>query len=155
MKNRFLFPHRFKMIGWILFVPAVILGLLITLLDYAPFEWNATVFAIYDGGLFEANKVMALVENNVFDELVGIAAIVGGLLAAFSKEKDEDEYIAQIRLESLLWATYINYGFLLFSILFIYGSGFYQIMIFNMFTLLFIFLIRFNFILYKSARAVA
>ncbi|MBC5993422.1 hypothetical protein H8S84_11295 [Pontibacter sp. SD6] len=129
--------------------------MLITLLDYAPFEWNATVFAIYDGGLFEANKVMALVENNVFDELVGIAAIVGGLLAAFSKEKDEDEYIAQIRLESLLWATYINYGFLLFSILFIYGSGFYQIMIFNMFTLLFIFLIRFNFILYKSARAVA
>ncbi|MEJ8801492.1 hypothetical protein [Pontibacter sp. H249] len=155
MSNRFLFPHRFKMIGWILFVPAVILGLLTTLFDFTPFEWDATVFAIYDGGLFESSKVMTLVENNVFDEIVGITAIAGGLLAAFSKEKDEDEYIAQIRLESLLWATYINYGFLLFSILFIYGLGFYQIMIFNMFTLLFIFLVRFNFILYKSARAIA
>lgn len=155
MSNRFLFPHRFKLIGWILFVPAVILGLLITLFDYTPVEWNATVFAIYDGGLFEANKVMTLVKNNVFDEIVGVVAIVGGVLAAFSKEKDEDEYIAQIRLESLLWATYINYGFLLFSILFIYGLGFYQIMIFNMFTLLFIFLVRFNFILYRSSKAIA
>ena len=69
--------------------------------------------------------------------------------------KDEDEYIAQIRLESLLWATYINYGFLLFSILFVYGLGFYQIMVFNIFTLLVIFLVRFNFILYKSAKSVA
>ncbi|WP_242927458.1 hypothetical protein [Pontibacter vulgaris] len=155
MNNRFLFPHRFKLIGWMLFVPALILGLLITLFDYTPFKWETSVFAIYDGGLFEANKVMMLVKNDVFDELVGVAAIIGGLLAAFSKEKDEDEYIAQIRLESLLWATYINYGFLLFSILFIYGLGFYQIMIFNMFTLLFIFLVRFNFILYKSAKAVA
>ena len=155
MNNRFLFPHQFKLIGWIIFLPAVILGLLITLFDYTPFEWNATVFAIYDGGLFEASKSMTLVENNVFDEIIGIAAIVGGVLAAFSKEKDEDEYIAQIRLESLLWATYINYGFLLFSILFIYGLGFYQIMIFNMFTLLFIFLVRFNFILYKTSKAVA
>jgi hypothetical protein len=142
MNNRFLFPHRFKLIGWIIFVPAVILGLLITLFDYTPFEWNATVFAIYDGGLFEASKAMTLVENNVFDEIIGIAAIVGGVLA-------------QIRLESLLWATYINYGFLLFSIIFIYGLGFYQIMIFNMFTLLFIFLVRFNFILYKTSKAVA
>ena len=155
MNNRFLFPHQFKLIGWIIFLPAVILGLLITLFDYTPFEWNATVFAIYDGGLFEASKAMTLVENNVFDEIISIAAIVGGILAAFSKEKDEDEYIAQIRLESLLWATYINYGFLLFSSLFIYGLGFYQIMIFNMFTLLFIFLVRFNFILYKTSKAVA
>ncbi|MBW7468190.1 hypothetical protein K0O23_14030 [Pontibacter aydingkolensis] len=129
--------------------------MLVILFDYTLFEWDATVFAIYDGGLFEASKVMTLVENSIFDEVVAITAIVGGLLAAFSKEKDEDEYIAQIRLESLLWATYINYGFLLFSILFIYGSGFYQIMVFNMFTLLIIFLVRFNFILYRSARAVA
>ncbi|WP_299819038.1 hypothetical protein [uncultured Pontibacter sp.] len=152
MSNRFLFPHRFKLIGWILFIPAVILGLLITLTDYTPFEWDLTVFAMYDGGFLEATKVMTLVENNVADEIIGVVAIIGGLLAAFSKEKDEDEYIAQIRLESLLWATYINYGFLLFSMLFIYGMGFYQIMIFNMFTLLFIFLVRFNFILYRASR---
>ncbi|WP_299702252.1 hypothetical protein [uncultured Pontibacter sp.] len=155
MKTRYLFPNRFKMIGWILLIPSTIVGLLIMLFDYYVFNLEGTVFAVYDGGILEKSRAFAFVENNIVDELVAILGIVGGLLAAFSEEKDEDEYIAKIRLESLLWATYINYGFLLFSVIFIYGWGFYQVMLFNMFTVLFIFLVRFNFILYKTARAVA
>ncbi|EJF11426.1 hypothetical protein O71_03159 [Pontibacter sp. BAB1700] len=129
--------------------------MLIVLLDNPVFDLDATVFAIYDGGLFDPAKAFVLIENNIVDELVAIVAIIGGVLAAFSEEKDEDEYIAKVRLESLLWATYINYGFLLFSVLFVYGLGFYQVMLFNMFTVLFIFLIRFNYVLYKTSRSIA
>ncbi|NDK56261.1 hypothetical protein GWO68_10060 [Pontibacter sp. BT213] len=121
--------------------------------DQDLFTLDATVFALYDDGIFEPDKAFTLTRNNIADELVAIVAIVGGLLAAFSREKDEDEYIAQIRLESLLWATYINYGFLLFSVLFIYGLAFYQVLLLNILTLLLIFLIRFNFILYRSKSA--
>ena len=153
MKTRYLFPHRYKILGWILLVPALIVGTLAILSDYAIFELDTTVFALYDGGIFEKAKAFRLIGNNIFDELVAITAIVGGLLTAFSREKDEDEYISQIRLESLLWATYINYGFLLFSVLFIYGIAFYQVLLLNMLTLLLIFLVRFNFILYRTARA--
>lgn len=153
MKTRFLFPNRYKMLGWIMLVPSLIAGFLAILSDNALFELETTVFALYDGGIFESSKASRLIENNIFDEMVAITAIVGGLLAAFSREKDEDEYISQIRLESLLWATYINYGFLIFSVLFIYGLAFYQVLLLNMLTLLLIFLVRFNFLLYRSAKA--
>ncbi len=153
MKTRFLFPYRYKILGWILLVPSVILGVLAILSDVALFELDTSVFALYDGGIFDTAKAFRLIENNIFDEVIAIAAIVGGVLAAFSREKNEDEYIAQIRLESLLWATYINYGFLLFSVVFIYGIAFYQVLLLNMLTVLLIFLIRFNFILYCSTKA--
>ncbi|PSR57477.1 hypothetical protein AHMF7605_27395 [Adhaeribacter arboris] len=122
--------------------------------DYQIFSVDATVFALYNDGI-EPAKVFTFIENSIVDEIIAVLVIVGGILAAFSQEKQEDEYIAKIRLESLLWATYINYGLLLFSILFVYGLGFYQIMIFHMFTVLFIFLIRFNFILYRTSKAMA
>ena len=153
MKTRYLFPNRYKMLGWILLVPSLVAGILMILSDQDLFNLEATVFALYDSGIFEPDKAFMLTRNNIADELVAIAAIVGGLLAAFSREKDEDEYISQIRLESLLWATYINYGFLLFSVVFIYGIAFYQVLLLNMLTLLLIFLIRFNFILYRTKSA--
>lgn len=155
MKPRYLFPNSFKKIGWIILVPAAILGIVMSLYDYDLINLESTVFAIYYGHLFEPSKTFTVIENNIADEILAILVIIGGLMAAFSEEKDEDEYIAKIRLESLLWATYINYGFLLFSVLFIYGLGFLQILIFNMFLLLFIFLMRFNFVLYKNTRILA
>ncbi|HEY4651381.1 MAG TPA: hypothetical protein VIG72_08200 [Pontibacter sp.] len=93
MKTRYLFPHRYKILGWILLVPALIVGALAILSDCAIFELDTTVFALYDGRIFEKAKAFRLIGNNIFDELVAITAIVGGLLAAFSREKDEDEYI--------------------------------------------------------------
>ena len=56
--------------------------------------------------------------NNFTDELGGILLIIGLLLIAFSKEKDEDERISRVRLESLLWATLVNSILLIFCILF-------------------------------------
>ncbi|MCB0375018.1 MAG: hypothetical protein KDD04_03770, partial [Sinomicrobium sp.] len=60
------------------------------------------------------------------------------------KEKDEDEFIGRIRLESLVWATYVNYGVLLLSFLFVYGLSFFWVMIVNMYTILIFFVVRFN-----------
>ncbi|CAN5518298.1 hypothetical protein BH23BAC1_BH23BAC1_15230 [soil metagenome] len=152
MKTRYLFPNRFKKIGLMILIPATIIGLLMILYDFYLFNLEFSVFAVYYGALFEPSQMFTFIENDTADEIIAIMVIVGGLMAAFSEEKDEDEYISKIRLESLLWATYINYGLLLFSVLFIYGSGFLQIMVFNMFTLLFIFLVRFNYLIYKSER---
>jgi Ca2+-dependent lipid-binding protein len=77
---------------------------------------------------------------------------LGAVMVAFAKEKHEDEFIAKIRLESFLWATYINYAILLFSFLFFYGIGFMYVMIFNMFTIIILFIVRFNYILYRSTK---
>ena len=76
--------------------------------------------------------------------ILGILIILSSLFIAFSKEKSDDEYISKIRLESLVWAVYLNYGILLFSILFIFDLSFLWVMIFNLFTVLLFFIIRFN-----------
>ena len=68
------------------------------------------------------------------------------------KEKKEDEYISKLRLSSLLWAVLINYTLLLLAFLFVYGEPFIPIIIYSMFTVLIIFIARFNYILYRNSK---
>jgi hypothetical protein len=89
------------------------------------------------------NKLAGTVNNNILNEIVGVLIILSSIFVAFSKEKEEDEYILKIRLESLVWAVYVNYGILLISLLFIYDFSFLYVMIFNMFTVIIFFIIRF------------
>jgi hypothetical protein len=154
MKTRFLFPYSFKRIGWIMLIPSSILGLIVYFMNYQFPFLDVKVFAIADSFPFSSNANFSITANNITDELLGIFIIIGALFAACSKEKIEDEFIAQTRLESLLWATYINYSLLLFAMIFLYGMEFYTVLIFNMFTHLLIFLLRFNYILYKNNKAI-
>jgi hypothetical protein len=54
---------------------------------------------------------IGIVNNNILNEILGVVIILSLLVVAFSKEKSEDEYISKIRLESLVWSVYLNYGF--------------------------------------------
>ncbi|MEO6730880.1 MAG: hypothetical protein ABIN01_06660 [Ferruginibacter sp.] len=87
--------------------------------------------------------------------LVGIVFIIGGLLVGFSKEKKEDEFIANLRLSSLLWAVCVNYVLLFLAFVFVYGMGFFTVMAYNLFTVLLIFISRFNYIVYKNTKIVS
>lgn len=153
MKTRFLFPNKYKLIGWIMLVPSTIFGFFIIVTDYSLPFLELNVFSLTTQPLCENNSHWF--KNNLTDELVTVFFTIGALLAGFSKQKDEDEFISVIRLESLLWATYINYIVLLLSVLLVYDLGFFTVMIFNMFTVLIIFLLRFNFILYKTKKSLA
>ena len=155
MKTNYLFPNRFKKIGWLLFIPGIILGIL-CLIDQSGISFfDIKVFAIAEKSIFSDASFFSISENNVLDEISSILLIIGALLIAFSKEKTEDEFISKIRLESLVWATYINYAILIFSIIFIYDMTFLWVLVFNMFTLLVFFLIRFNWALYKSKNQIS
>ncbi|TNE53690.1 MAG: hypothetical protein EP338_10590 [Bacteroidetes bacterium] len=143
MKTSFLFPHKFKRIGWILFVPALVLAGML-LFKESLIEWKIQVFAFIDIPIMAETQYFQLVENNIADEVCSILLIISIFLITFSREKVEDEYIAKIRMESLIWACYVNYGILLLAVLFVYGIGFYWVLIFNLFTILIAFLIRFN-----------
>ncbi len=144
MKENYLFPYKFKKIGWLILIPSAIVGLIILIGEIEPDFLDFNVPAVLIDEIFEDKKLFGIVRNNILNEILGIFLIVSALLVAFSKEKTEDEYISKIRLESLVWAVYINYGVLLVSFLFIYGLSFLWVMIFNMFTVLIFFIIRFN-----------
>lgn len=153
MKTRFLFPHRFKLMGWILFVPAFVAGLCVVILqNNFPISIKCKIFEI-TGGLLGNGGYFKFGEENIFPDTIAILLIAGGLFIGFSKVKDEDEYIARIRLESLVWATYVNYGLLILTFLFIYGEPFLTVMEINMFTILIFFLIRFHYFLWKSRKS--
>ena len=91
-----------------------------------------------------------IITTDITNTLVGVVFILGAMMVGFSKEKQEDEYIANLRLSSLMWAVWVNYVLLFLSFIFIYGMGFFHVMIYNMFTVLIIFIGRFNVILLKN-----
>ncbi|WP_158976222.1 hypothetical protein [Cellulophaga sp. L1A9] len=153
MNNNYLLPHKFKKMGFFMLIPSAILGFLALVFEYEPNYLDFNVPAIFLDDIFENKVVFGMVDNNILNEIFGILIIVSSLFVAFSKEKLEDEYISKIRLESLVWSVYANYGILLFSFAFIYGFSFLWVMIFNMFTILLFFIIRFNWQISKLKKA--
>jgi hypothetical protein len=150
MKSRFLFPNKFKKIGWLLFVPSVIITVLISLFHINSDEYfNVNVFAIYADAFMSKTEYFKIIKNSIVDEILVISMIIGGILIGFSKLKVEDEMISKIRYESLVWATYLNYGLILFFTLFVYGMSYLNILFHNLFTLLLFFMIRFHYMIYK------
>lgn len=151
MEPRFLFPHRFKLIGWIIAIPSIILGLFVLINDLhfdfltvkLPFNY---FFA--DEFLSSDEKGNEFSIFNFTDEIATIGSIVGLLLIAFSKVKYEDEYVSKLRLESLQWAVYVNFFLLIMSTILIHGMSYYSVIVYNMFTPLIIFIIRFYYLLF-------
>lgn len=150
MKSLFLFPNQFKKIGWMLFVPSVLITLFITFSNITTDNYlNVTVFSFYEENIGEAPSYFKFIKNGILDEILTIGIIVGGILIGFSKLKEEDEMISKIRYESLVWATYLNYGIIIFFTIFIFGLSYLYVLFYNMFTLLLFFIIRFHYMIYK------
>lgn len=156
MKTRYLFPHRYKLFGWIIFGIGMVLGMILSLNDFEYPNWSANVFPLIGEkeGVLSSNVSRRWSDNNIADEIASVMIIIGGILVAFSKLKDEDEYSATIRTESLIWATYVNYMVLILSIIFVYDMPFFNVLIYNMFTILIFFILRFHYLIFKSRKIV-
>ncbi len=154
MKNKLLLPNKYKKIGWFILVPATILGLVLVYSDFEA-EWiTAPMFSIVTDGTGQQYRFFSVNYTNISNTLIGSLFIIGALLVGFSKEKQEDEFIAEIRLSSLLWAVLVSYLLLLLAFIFVYGIPFLNVMVYNMFTVLIIFIARFNYIMFKYAKTV-
>ena len=152
MIDKLLLPTKYKRIGWFILIPATILGIILIFTDFEGVPLNAKVFAIVNTQILGKSNFLTFIHTNVTNTIAGILFIAGALLVGFSKEKSEDEFIANLRLSSLLWAVLINYILLLFSFAFIYGTAFLNVMLYNMFTVLILFIARFNYVLYSSSK---
>ena len=151
MHTRLLFPHPYQALGWVLFAAGVVLGVLSFHFDFEPQWLSARLPALLRRILLGSADEPG--QHNFLHELSGLLSIVGALLAACSRERDEDEFIRQLRLESLLWALYVNYALLALALVLTYGALFFDLMVYSMFTPLVLFLLRFHYVLYRSSRA--
>ena len=150
MKTAFLFPNQCKWIGWVLFVPALATAIYLTVTNQSIDEMlHAKVFAIAADEFLGHRQFMTVIDNSISDEIILICIVIGGLLVGFSRLKNEDELIAKIRYESLVWAVYFNFGVMLLATVFVYGMFYYQFMLANMFTVLLFFIIRFHVMIYR------
>jgi hypothetical protein len=155
MERTYLLPYSLKKVGWLLFIPSTLLGLLMLIYDWEPKFLDAQVFGFFIDEIVGTKKYFGFVYNNILNEILGLLVIISGLMIAFSKEKTEDELISKIRLQSLVWATYWNYGILILAFLFVYDFSFLWVMIFNMYTILIFFIIKFNWSLVKLNKGLA
>ena len=154
MKPYILLPYEYKKIGWFIFIPATLFSVILLLSDFSDFKINTKVFALYSQELMGQSQWMKIVQTNISHTIAGLGFIIGALLIAFSREQKEDEFIAQLRLSSLQWAVLLNYVLLLLSFLLIYGMGFLNVMLYNMFTVIILFIIRIHYVLYRHTKSI-
>ena len=116
MKSRYLFPSWCCILGYSLFFAGIILSI---------------INGMHDTGSLSNDPVTLNNEHSFF--MVTVIFMVAGLfLAAFSKEKIEDEQIAQLRLDSLQLAIYVNYLILIISLIFNDGNHIRDALHFNL-----------------------
>ena len=76
---------------------------------------------------------------------IGMVLLMAGLLfVAFSKEKTEDEYVMKLRGDSLIWAVFANSILMITLSVTVYGGWFLYVSFFNLYTVLILFIIKFN-----------
>lgn len=142
MPSNLLLPHRFKPLGWIILITFFLVG----------------IFDSFPSSVKESNAFFSFFNQilismgNFYDEFLCLSLIIGLIFTAFSKEKIEDEWINRIRLESLLWSVYFNTALIFLAILFLYQENFFDAMIYNLFTTLIFFIIRFNLVMWLEKK---
>lgn len=144
MKTQFLLPHSFKAIGLVLLIPALVLGVMVQ-----HFDFYFDFLTWYDFRGPTGGWLLDPEDQNFTNELAGIVLIFALLFIGFAKLKTEDEYIMKIRLDSLKWGIYVNYFLLVLGFLFAYNLDFYTVLVYNLFTPLIIYIVRFHFYLWK------
>ncbi len=141
MKNSLLIPNKYKVFGWIIFLLAVGLHVAVAFFELPIYEVKLPVNKFYDFS-----------DGIINDEIMLSLALIGLLLVSFAREKNEDEYIAFLRLKSWQWAVLLSYGILFLATWLVFGLEFLSFMTYNMFTVLIVFIIRFNLSLYLLKR---
>jgi len=144
MKN-LLLPYPVKFAGLFLTFAGMVMSVFYLLFD---FRFTIPVFAIFSS--FLETKMFVTFNTNFADELTMLLLFTGLILIVFSKEKTESEYLDATREKAIVKALIYNNIMLLFSILFIYGSGFIGILVINLFSFSLFYLFIFYLMKYKQ-----
>lgn len=130
MNKTLLLPYPLKRIGWALFIPTALLGILMGIDGFNDFP----SFLLPDTAA--PSQTLDRICNNV--ALIGV--LVGALLITCSRERIEDELIGRIRLNALLAALYTSFAVSVVAALLLYDLSYLYFMIFNLCLLPVIFL---------------
>ena len=149
MKSNYLFPNVFRKIGWSLFVPFLLWGTAYLFSGGTFIEIGGShVIALFDG--FSDTKFFCITNNDSWtDEIIVIFLTLSMLFIGFSREKDEDECIANIRMNALVWAIIVNSALLIIGTMLIFGASYLNFMAIYMFSLLILFIVKYSWMIHR------
>ena len=154
MKKDYLFPYRFKWIGWSLFLPFALLffvgGMFTNAIDDDLISFPTLV--IEAGFHHDAELFVGVQHEGMFEEICIVAMSLGLLFVAFSREKDEDEYVEHLRLHSFVWAIKANTVLLILGTWFLFGGLYLWFVLFWLISLFLIYIAKFQWELRKMRK---
>jgi hypothetical protein len=155
MKSNYLFAPVFKKIGWIMFVPFAVLGILYLNGEIPDDLLDCKTFILLGGGVLSKPyfDIFNINNNDWIDEIIIIGLSVSLLFIAFSREKDEDECIANIRMQSFVWAIKANTVLLILGTLLIFDTFYFDFILCYMYTMFFFFIGKYYIALRKFRRS--
>jgi len=147
---KLLLPNKLRIYGWIILLFGIVLGLIRFYFGIKLEFLNIKVFAVYSK-YFETNY-FKVIENHVSEELTALLILVGLFFISFTKEKTENDFSSTLRYKSLILTFYINTALVFLSFLFVYGFGFINILVINVFSPFIIYVILLKYFLYNAPK---
>lgn len=90
-----------------------------------------------------------MVETDFSSTILPIVALIAFNFVAFSKEKDEDEYIGKLREGSFVFSVFVSSVLFVMSTLLIFSLDYLWVVYLDYFVFLLIFALKFQFGLFK------
>lgn len=160
MKKDYLFPYRFKWIGWSLFLPFALLffGQMCTnAISDDLISFPTLMIGVGNLNFFHPNGepmgfIVGVQREGMFDEICIVAMSLGLLFVAFARERDEDEYVEHLRLHSFVWAIKANTVLLILGTWFFFGGLYLWFLLLWLFSLFLIYIAKFQWELRKMRK---
>ena len=150
MKKSYLLPVGFKKAGLWMVMPFFVLNVLCLcgVMDDMNLSFlSAKMPALVDySGWFTTN------ETNLIDEIAMLGLLASLVFIGLSREKDEDEMTAHIRMQSFVWSAWATSAIVALGILFVYDIEFVTFMLVAMYLYLTLYAIKFNLAMYRERK---
>ena len=152
MKKNYLLPHNFKLIGMIMLVPFLVACIWL-LLGPGEAEWfTVNVPALFTLDIASTSEWFGMTVTDPVNEISMLGLLVSLVFIALSKEKDEDEMTAVVRMRSFVWSFWCTAILLLVAILFVYDYAFLLFAFASMFVCFILYICKFNYEMIKIRR---
>ena len=153
MKKNYLLPHNFKLIGLIMLVPFLVVCILL-LLGPCEGDWFlVNVPALLTLDLASTSEWFGITKTDPVNEICMLGLLVSLVFLALSKEKDEDEMTAVVRMQSFVWSFWCTAILMLVAILFVYDYAFLLFAFASMFVCFILYICKFNYEMIKIRRS--
>ena len=152
MKKNYLLPHNFKLIGLIMLVPFLAASVWL-LLGPCEGDWfTVKVPALFTLDLASTSEWFGMTVTDPVNEICMLGLLVSLVFIALSKEKDEDEMTAVVRMQSFVWSFWCTAVMMLVAILFVYDFAFLLFAFASMFVCFILYICKFNYEMIKISR---